>query len=184
MAVQYDKGVQAVSHRRAKTGECTQPGQKGLNRFSKWFAEVTLAQNLVRAGRFRTGDFFIVRDESHKAEFFDRKEHINIRSTTHAAPFMAIQRTHPGVRGGGIAPADDIMGEKTRIMVVPNIRRGRRRWKISSRTRPQIGGKAAGMAGADRRSRAIRSKQILKAPRKSAFAQSQPELLPGSDFLA
>jgi len=72
-------------------------------------------------GFFRTGDFFIVRDERHIG-FFDRKKDIIIRGgfNISAAEVENLVLTHPGVQEvAAVAVPDDIMGEKTCIMVVP-----------------------------------------------------------------
>jgi len=108
--------------------ECTQPGQvgelvyRGPNVFAGYYRRPDLAQNsFTPDGFFRTGDFFIVRDERHIG-FFDRKKDIIIRGgfNISAAEVENLVLTHPGVQEvAAVAVPDDIMGEKTCILVVP-----------------------------------------------------------------
>ncbi|MFZ2392352.1 class I adenylate-forming enzyme family protein, partial [Rhodoferax sp.] len=108
--------------------ECTQPGQvgelvyRGPNVFAGYYRRPDLAQNSFTAdGFFRTGDFFIVRDERHIG-FFDRKKDIIIRGgfNISAAEVENLVLTHPGVQEvAAVAVPDEIMGEKTCIYVVP-----------------------------------------------------------------
>jgi acyl-CoA synthetase (AMP-forming)/AMP-acid ligase II len=108
--------------------ECTQPGQvgelvyRGPNVFAGYYRRPDLAQNSFTAdGFFRTGDYFIVRDERHVG-FFDRKKDIIIRGgfNISAAEVENLVLTHPGVQeAAAVAVPDEIMGEKTCIYVVP-----------------------------------------------------------------
>ena len=108
--------------------ECTQPGEvgelvyRGPNVFAGYYRRPDLAQNSFTAdGFFRTGDFFIVRDERHIG-FFDRKKDIIIRGgfNISAAEVENLVLTHPGVQEvAAVAVPDEIMGEKTCIYVVP-----------------------------------------------------------------
>ncbi len=108
--------------------ECTEPGQvgelvyRGPNVFAGYYRRPDLAANSFTAdGFFRTGDYFIVRDERHVG-FFDRKKDIIIRGgfNISAAEVENLVLTHPGVQeAAAVAVPDEIMGEKTCIYVVP-----------------------------------------------------------------
>ncbi|HEX4894955.1 MAG TPA: class I adenylate-forming enzyme family protein [Solimonas sp.] len=108
--------------------ECTEPGQvgelvyRGPNVFAGYYRRPDLAANSFTAdGFFRTGDYFILRDERHVG-FFDRKKDIIIRGgfNISAAEVENLVLTHPGVQeAAAVAVPDEIMGEKTCIYVVP-----------------------------------------------------------------
>ncbi|MBI5257703.1 MAG: acyl--CoA ligase [Burkholderiales bacterium] len=108
--------------------ECTEAGQvgelvyRGPNVFAGYYRRPDLAANSFTAdGFFRTGDYFIVRDERHVG-FFDRKKDIIIRGgfNISAAEVENLVLTHPGVQeAAAVAVPDEIMGEKTCIYVVP-----------------------------------------------------------------
>lgn len=108
--------------------ECTEPGQvgelvyRGPNVFAGYFNRPDLAaSSFTSDGFFRSGDYFIIRDDKHVG-FFDRKKDIIIRGgfNISAAEVENLVLTHPGVlEVGAIAVPDEIMGEKTCIFVVP-----------------------------------------------------------------
>jgi len=107
--------------------ECTEPGQvgelvyRGPNVFAGYYRRPDLAANSFTAdGFFRTGDYFIVRDDRHIG-FFDRKKDIIIRGgfNISAAEVENLVLTHPGVlEAAAVAVPDEIMGEKTCVYVV------------------------------------------------------------------
>ena len=111
--------------------ECTRPGEvgelayRGPNVFSGYYRRPELAANTFTLdGYYRTGDYFIVRDERHVG-FFDRKKDIIIRGgfNVSAAEVENLVLTHPGVlEAAAIAVPDEILGEKTCIFVVPRDR--------------------------------------------------------------
>jgi acyl-CoA synthetase (AMP-forming)/AMP-acid ligase II len=108
--------------------ECTEPGQvgelvyRGPNLFSGYFRRPDLkAASFTADGFFRTGDFFVVRDDKHIG-FFDRKKDIIIRAgyNISAAEVENLVLTHAGVlEVAAISVPDEILGEKTCIFVVP-----------------------------------------------------------------
>jgi non-ribosomal peptide synthetase component E (peptide arylation enzyme) len=80
------------------------------------------AASFTADGFFRTGDFFVVRDDKHIG-FFDRKKDIIIRAgyNISAAEVENLVLTHAGVLEcrGHLSVPDEILGEKTCIFVVP-----------------------------------------------------------------
>lgn len=95
---------------------------RGPNVFAGYFNRPDLAPtSFTEDGFFRTGDFFVVRDERHIG-FFDRKKDMIIRGgfNISAAEVENLVLTSPLVQDvAAVAVPDEVMGEKTCIFVVP-----------------------------------------------------------------